>query len=166
MSAKSNHTHEIFQINHTLDHCSYGFLIVVDAHSKWPETIPTKPTNSTATIKILREIFSRFGLPSILVSDNGSNFHSSEFEDFLKANGIHHKYSAPCHPATNGQAERVVQIMKQSFRAMENEPSDITLKLNRFLMQYRITSHTTTKRSPAEFMFGRKICSRLRSNIQ
>jgi hypothetical protein len=147
----------------------YSFLIVVDAHSKWPEIIPTKPTNSTATIKILREIFSRFGLPSILVSDNGSNFRSSEFEDFLKANGIHHKYSAPYHPATNGQAERFVQIMKQSLRAMENEPGDITLKLSRFLMQYRITPHTTTKRSPAELMFGRKIRSRLdimRSNIQ
>jgi DNA polymerase III epsilon subunit-like protein len=67
-----------------------SFLIVVDAHSKWPEIIPTKPTNSTATIKILREIFPHFGLPSILVSDNGSNFRSTKFDDILKANEIHH----------------------------------------------------------------------------
>jgi hypothetical protein len=97
-----------FHINHGRVHVDYAgpfmecsFIIVVDAHNKWHEIIPTKPTNSTATIKMLREIFSRFGSPSILVSDNGSNFRSSEFEDFSKPNRINHKYSAPYHPATN-----------------------------------------------------------------
>jgi transposase InsO family protein len=92
-----------------------------------------------------------------------------EFKEFLQQNGVHHKFSAPYHPATNGQAERFVQIMKQSLRSMANEPGDINIKLNRFLMQYRITPHTTTKRSPSELMFGRNIRSRLnimRSNVQ
>jgi hypothetical protein len=147
----------------------HNFLIIVDAYSKWPEIIKTKSTNAAATIEILRDTFSRFGLPPILVSDNGTNFRSAEFETFLKSNGIHHKLSAPYHPATNGQAERFVQIMKQSLRAMATEPGDISLKLSRFLMQYRITPHTTTKRSPAELMFGRNIRSRLdimRSDLQ
>jgi transposase InsO family protein len=121
----------------------YTFIIIVDAHSKWQ--------------------------PHILVSDNAGQFKSMEFEEFLKQNWVHHKFSAPYHPATNGQAERFVQIMKQSLRSMSNEPGDINIKLNWFLMQYRITPHTTTKRSPSELMFGRNIRSRLnimRSNVQ
>jgi hypothetical protein len=59
--------------------------------------------------------------------------------------------------------------MKQSLRVMENEPGDVPLKLDRFLMQYRMTPHMTTKRSPSEIMFGRNIRNHLdimRSNLQ
>jgi transposase InsO family protein len=68
---------------------------------------------------------------------------TSEVEEFLKSNGIYHKCSAPYHPAFNGQAETFVQIMKQSLRAIENKSGDVPLKLSRFLMQHRITQHTT-----------------------
>jgi hypothetical protein len=106
-------------------------------------------------------IFSIFSITGL------SSIHSLDVA--VKSNGIHHKFSAPYHPATNGQAERFVQIMKQSLRIMANEPSDVPLKLSRFLMQYRITPHTTTKRSPSKIMFGRNIRSRLdimRSKLQ
>ena len=56
------------------------FLIVIDAHSKW---IPMHSTTSTATIQNLQTIFSRFSLPEQVVSDNGRNFVSAEFEDFI-----------------------------------------------------------------------------------
>jgi hypothetical protein len=59
--------------------------------------------------------------------------------------------------------------MKQSLRAIENELVDIPLKLSRFLMQYRITPHTTTKRIPSEIMFGQNFRRRLdimRSKLQ
>ena len=49
------------------------FLVVVDAHSKWPEVIPMKNATSTTTITALRSIFSRFGLPDQIVSDNEAN---------------------------------------------------------------------------------------------
>jgi transposase InsO family protein len=149
---------------------NYSFQVIVDTHTKWPEIIPTKSTSSTTTIKIMRDIFSRLGLPHILVSDNGSQFNTLESVDVaVKSNGIHHKCSAPYHPATNGQAERFVQIMKQNLRSMENKPSDVKLKFSRFLMQYRITPHTTTKKSPSEIIFGRNIRNRLdimRSKLQ
>ncbi|CAC5358316.1 unnamed protein product [Mytilus coruscus] len=47
------------------------FLIVTDVHSKWPEVIPMKRTTSTQTIRVLRTIFARAGLPEQIVSDNG-----------------------------------------------------------------------------------------------
>ena len=46
-----------------------------------------KSIKSAATIENLREMFATHGLPSTLVSDNGSNFTSSEFQEFVKRNG-------------------------------------------------------------------------------
>ncbi|XP_056132888.1 uncharacterized protein K02A2.6-like, partial [Lampris incognitus] len=82
------------------------YLVVVDAHSKLPEMQIMDSTTASKTITVLRGLFSRHGLPHILVSDNGPQFCSEEFATFLKANGVKHIRSAPYHPATNGLAER------------------------------------------------------------
>ena len=69
----------------------HNFLIVVDSHSKWPEVIEMKSTTAAATIRELRKLFATYGLPEHLVSDNGPQFMSTEFAQFIKANGIKHK---------------------------------------------------------------------------
>ena len=46
-------------------------LIVVDAHSKWPEVIQMTPTSTEQTVIALQQLFARFGLPLQLVSYNG-----------------------------------------------------------------------------------------------
>ena len=85
------------------------FLIVVDAHSKWPEMI-TVP--STDTINVSMMLFSRYGLPEQIVSDNGPQFCSEEFACFMKENGIKHILCSPYHPSSNGLAEIFVQTFK------------------------------------------------------
>jgi len=75
-------------------------------------------------------MFTRHGIPQQLMSDNGSQFTSQEFCDFMKGNGIKHTLVAPDHPRSNGQAERFVQTFKQFFKA---EGSDsINQSLARF----------------------------------
>ena len=76
-------------------------LVVVDAHSKWPEMIPVSSTTSSSTIEVLRDLFARSGIPEQIMSDNGTQFVSDEFQAFVKSNGIRHITSAPYHPATN-----------------------------------------------------------------
>ena len=63
--------------------------MVVDAHSKWVEAMVVSSTSSTAVITELRTLFARFGIPEMIVFDNGTGFTSQEFKDFVKANGIH-----------------------------------------------------------------------------
>ena len=58
------------------------YLVIVDAYSKYLEIIKKSSTTSTFTIKALQDIFARHGLPEIIVSDNGPQFKSSEFEQF------------------------------------------------------------------------------------
>ncbi|XP_062541018.1 uncharacterized protein K02A2.6-like [Armigeres subalbatus] len=56
-------------------------LIIVDAYSKWLEVKVTNSTTTSATIGILDELFSRYGVPVIVVSDNGPQFAAAEFKD-------------------------------------------------------------------------------------
>ena len=61
-----------------------------------------------ATIEKLRVTFATHGIPVTVVTDNGTNFTSREFENFMKSNGIAHVKTAPYHPASNGLAEKAV----------------------------------------------------------
>ena len=81
-------------------------LILVDSHPKWIEAIPMKSTTISDTIEVLEAIFACIGLPETLVSDNGPQFTSVEFKWYCKDNNIRHLYGTPCHPSSNGLAER------------------------------------------------------------
>ena len=85
------------------------FLVIVVVHSKWPEILPMKSTTANATVSAVRDVFARFGLPVNVVTDNGPQFTSAEFTEFLKRNGVKHIRVAPYHPASNGAAERMVE---------------------------------------------------------
>ena len=132
-------------------------LIVIDAHSKWIEAQLMTSTTTTATVEQLRIIFSQHGIPETMVSDNGPQFASEEFEQFCRKNGIRHVRVAPYHPSSNGLAERAVQTVKQGLRKMTE--GSLQLKLSRFLFSYRITPQSTTGRSPAELLMQRQLRS-------
>ena len=95
------------------------FLVVVDAYSKWIDVRIVTSTSSEATIAKLRVIFSNFGLPEQLISDNTVSFASTEFKSFLSTNGIKQVLTAPYHPASNGLAEWDVQTFKHTVNKLE-----------------------------------------------
>ena len=132
------------------------YLVLMDAYSKYPEVVNMNTTTSSATINILREVFSRQGLPEILVSDNGPQFTSSEFQEFCAQNGIRHRTSSPYKPSTNGQAERVVQILKTALKQAHLTGTNVDTVLARYLLRYRNTPHSTTGESPAMLLMGKK----------
>ena len=131
------------------------FLLVIDAYSKWLEVRVISPVNSTTTVEHLRSIFATHGLPKVFVSDNGPQFTSAEFEHFMSSNGIRHVKSAPYHPASNGLAERAVQVFKENFKRVAQSDS-IQTRLSKFLLWYRLTPHSTTGIAPAELLLGRR----------
>ncbi|XP_062501405.1 uncharacterized protein K02A2.6-like [Corticium candelabrum] len=137
------------------------FFLMVDAHSKWVEIIEMKSTTMTATIEVPRGLFASYGLPTQLVSDNGPQFVSEEFSQFVKINGIKHIKSATYHPAGNGQVDRAVQTFKSKLRSMEKESGTLSQKLCRFLLHYRFLPHATTGISPSELFLGRQLRTRL-----
>ena len=143
------------------------YFVIVDAFSKWVDVFHMGSSTTTArTIQCLLRFMSTYGIPLMLVSDNGPQFVSAEFDSFCKQNGIRHKRTPPYHPASNGQVERVVQELKKALR--KNEGVDISTTVSRFLISYRNTPHSVTNQSPANVIFRSEPVTRfsfLRPNI-
>ena len=137
------------------------YLVVVDAYSKYPEIVKMTSITAQATIAALREIFSRQGFPEMIVSDNGSQFTSDEFKQFCVRNGVRHRTSAPYKPSTNGQAERVVQVLKTAIEQANVTKSNVDIVIARYMLVYRNTPHTTTGESPAMMFLKRRLRTRL-----
>ena len=138
------------------------FLVVVDAHSKWPEVIVMASTTATRTITALRELFARNGIPNHLVSDNGPQFVSEEFKQFLANNGVRHIRSSPYHPASNEAAERMVEIMKSALKAAHASGAEVEKSLSAFLLAYRTTLYAVTGVTSSSLFICRELCTRLR----
>ena len=94
----------------------FYYLIVVDSFTKWPEVYKIRHPTAGNTIKVLEEIFSRFGLPTTLVSDNGTSFTAKEFKEFCKSMEIEHVTTPVYHPRSNGLAEKFVDTFKRALQ--------------------------------------------------
>ena len=138
------------------------WLLVSDSYSKWLEVINMKSnTKSANLIRQLRSLFSRYGLPKILVSDNGPQLVSNEFEQFCVKNGINHIPIPSYHPASNGQVEAYCGKFKRAMKKMCDDNVDMDLNIANWLINYHNTPHTSTGIEPSVLMIGRRLRSAL-----
>ena len=92
-------------------------LVVVDSHSKWPKVLEMNTMHISCQGSYSVEGMSvHYRLLEQVVSDNGSQFTSSEISQFLASNGVKHIRCLPYHPSSNGAAERLVQTVKQALK--------------------------------------------------
>ena len=89
------------------------FLVVTDSHSKWLEVIPMASTTSEKTLEVLRNLFAAYGLPEQLVSDNGPQFTSVEFEECMNAMELN---TSRYHRITRHQTELLRGVFRFSSR--------------------------------------------------
>ena len=129
------------------------YLLVVDYFSRYPEIVQMKSTTSASVVSALRSIFSRHGVPEVLMTDNGPQYDCREMKEFATAYGFSHITSSPHFPQSNGLAERTVKTVKQLLKKSE----DPFLAL----LSYRATPFPWCGLSPAELLMGRKIRSGL-----
>ena len=81
-------------------------LVVVDYVSKWVKAIPTKTNDHREVLRfVTRCIFTRYGCPRAIISDDGSHFNNAHFPALLKKYGVHHRVTTSYHPHANGQVE-------------------------------------------------------------
>ncbi|XP_005097069.1 uncharacterized protein K02A2.6-like [Aplysia californica] len=130
-------------------------LIVIDDYSRFPEVQIVNSTSARTAIPKLMEMFSRFGTPSVLKTDNGAPFNSGEFAAFAKKLGFKHRKITPLWPEANGEAERFVRTLNKFVHACQAEHSDWKVELQNFFCQYRAAPHTSTKISPHKALTSR-----------
>nr|AAV32140.1 putative polyprotein [Oryza sativa Japonica Group] len=85
----------------------YRFLFVaIDKFTKWIEVTPTREIKAENAIKFIKGIFCRYGLPHRIITDNGSQFISADFQDYCIRLGVRICFASVSHPQSNGQEHR------------------------------------------------------------
>ena len=90
-------------------------LVVCDHFSNFIEVESLQTTTTRTVCKTLKVLFARYGVPDILMTDNGPQFSSAEFASFSKAWSFEHRTSSPHYPQSNGKAENAVKTVKRIF---------------------------------------------------
>ncbi len=101
----------------TAPHKEQFMVSIVDYHSGYPEVLLTMDICSSAIIRWLKELFSRHGCPDKIVMDNGPQFASSEFQQFLTEHGVHALMTTIYNPRENGLVECWNKTLKFSIQA-------------------------------------------------
>lgn len=135
----------------------FYLIALVDNHSKYVMCRIVRSIVTRIVIDFLKSAFAIFGLCAKITTDNGVQFTSNEFVEFLRQNGIAHSRSAIYNPQANGGIERVNRNFKKLFQTFQQElvaPEELQTSLDTYLLNYNNTYHQTTSKTPSELLFS------------
>ncbi len=133
-------------------------MVVVDYCSKWVELFPLRSAKTHIIVNILiKEIFTRWGTPTYLVSDRGPQFTAQLLNDACKHWGVIQKLTTAYHPQTN-----ITERTNRTLKAMiSSYVKDNHRQWDRWLSEFRYAINTAWQEStgltPAEIALGRKL---------
>ncbi|KAL0166469.1 hypothetical protein M9458_038313, partial [Cirrhinus mrigala] len=91
---------------HWVSHNQRYLVLAYDLHSKWPELTTTGSVSSQIIVDFLDSLFTRWGLPQMITTDNGPQFVSADFSSYLRSKGIQQIHTTLYHSQANGGVER------------------------------------------------------------
>ena len=132
------------------------YLLIVDYYSKFLEVCVLEMLTSKCVVMHCKTVFARHGIPETVITDNGPQFNSKEFEMFAKEWNFVHVTSSPYCARSNGMAERTIQTVKKVLKKSSLDNTDIYL----CLLDLRNTP-VVDMQSPAQLLMGRRLRTRL-----
>ena len=132
-------------------------LLAVDYVSKWVEAIPTRTNDAKVVAQFLRSnIFSCFGTPRALITDNGTHFCNKVMDKVLQKYGVRYRTSLAYHPQSNGQAEVSNREIKYILeKTVNSSRKDWSKKIDDALWAYRTAFKTPLGMSPFRLVYGK-----------
>ena len=127
-------------------------LVVCDYFSNYIEVESLQTTTTRAVCKVMKALFARYGVPEVLMTDNGPQFASTEFKGFSRAWSFEHQTSSPHYPQSNGKAENAVRTVKRLFTKCR----EVGLSDFQALLDWRNTPTEGVGTSPAQRFLGRR----------
>ena len=134
-----------------------SILVVVDRFTKWAIFIPCrKGLTSEGLAELFTDrVYRQFGLPESIVSDRGSIFTSKWWTSFCEQIRTRRKLSVAYHPQTDGQTERLNQVIEQYLRSYLTK--DQTVWVNYLALAestWNTSLHSGTRHTPAYLLMG------------
>ena len=131
-------------------------MVGINYFTKWVEAEALATiTDKNARSFVWRNIICRYGIPRMLVSDNGKQFDNDAFRDFCSQLGIKNHYSSLVHPQANGQVEVTNRSLLKIIKTRLEGAEGIWLEeLPSVLWVYRITIRTSTWETPFRLAYG------------
>ncbi|GAU38515.1 hypothetical protein TSUD_396320 [Trifolium subterraneum] len=131
-------------------------IVAVDYFTKWIEAEPLAKIGASHILRFFkRNVLARFGIPQVVVTDNGTQFTNKKFQEFLATIGTTQHFTSVEHPQTNGQAEAVNRVILRGLRQrMGASKGNWTEELHNVLWSYRTTPHSTTGETPFRLTYG------------
>uniref|UniRef100_A0A3P9LFN0 Integrase catalytic domain-containing protein n=1 Tax=Oryzias latipes TaxID=8090 RepID=A0A3P9LFN0_ORYLA len=133
-------------------------LVIIDYFSKWVEMFPLKDSKAHRITAVFRdEIFTRFGVPRVIVSDRGAQFTGYEMAHLCKTWGVTQTFTTSFHPQSNltERSNRTIKTMIASYVGTQHQNWDQWIREFRFAIN--AAYHETTGKSPAELFLGRAL---------
>ena len=132
-------------------------LVVIDHFTKWVELFAMNKITAEEVAQNLMLVFYRHGIPETLLSDQGTNYQASVMNELCELFDIHKVRTTPYHPQCDGITERfnrTIQTMLASY-VNKNQTNWDTL-LPALAFAYNTSTHSSTKCTPFELVYGRK----------
>ncbi|CAJ2669084.1 unnamed protein product [Trifolium pratense] len=131
-------------------------IVAVDYFTKWVEAEPLSDITSLRVLRFFkRNVLARFGIPQVVVTDNGTQFTDKDFQAFLVALGTKQHFTSVEHPQTNGQAEAANRVILRGLRRrLDQNKKKWVEELDNVLWAYRTTPHSTTGETPFRMVYG------------
>jgi hypothetical protein len=129
-------------------------LVLIDDYSRFPVVEIINSVSAATVLPVLDKLFSLFGIPVTLKTDNGPPFNGSHFAEFAAYLGFTHRRITPIWPQANGEAERFMRTLGKAMLTAIAEKKSWKQELFRFLRSYRATPHCSTKTSPGDLLFA------------
>ena len=131
-------------------------LVAIDYFTKWIEAEPlVKITEAKVQDFIWKSNVCRFGLPRILITDNGWQFTGARFIEFCEDLNIFHNFTSVAHPQANGEVEVTNRTLLQGIKArLEKAKGAWANELYHVLWAYRTTQRLPTGETPFALAFG------------
>lgn len=131
-------------------------VVATDYSTKWTEAKALKSITSQQVQSFVWEnIICRFGIPQVIVTDNGRQFDSASFRKFCWEKGITLSFASVAHPQTNGQVEAVNKILKRTMRTKLGDKKGAWPELlPEVLWAYRTSYKAATGETPFSLAFG------------
>ncbi|KAL2251337.1 UNVERIFIED_CONTAM: Gag-Pol polyprotein [Sesamum indicum] len=130
-------------------------IIVVEYFSKWVETEAVSKISEREVINFIwKNIVCRFGIPRILISDNGTQFQGRQITSWLRELKVQQNFTTVGHPQANGQTEVTNRIILQHLKSRISSKKDWVEEMPGVLWAYRTTPRSTTGETPFSLVYG------------